>query len=161
MCKIFHYLHLLTEGKGPLTPSIADRTGKKKKKNCVSPRININRSHTETYSQDRRGCSKPEIAGVSMPSPISIHMPKMAMKSNTLLATILFSKNFPSALWFLVPLCTIDSECFREMIPIFMFLQSSEYRAKVPPAIIQCMQASIEIHATGELGKVHAFTLKC
>lgn len=56
---------LLTEGNGPLSPSIADST---------------------------------EIAGVSMPSPMSMHIPSIAMNNNTLLAVMVRSKNFPSLL---------------------------------------------------------------
>ena len=41
---------------------------------------------------------KPEIAGVSMPSPMSMHMPSIAMNSSALLAVMLRSKNFPSQL---------------------------------------------------------------
>lgn len=41
---------------------------------------------------------KPEIAGVSMPSPMSMHIPNIAMNSSTLLAVMLLSKNFPSLL---------------------------------------------------------------
>lgn len=63
---------LLTEGNGPLSPSIADST---------------------------------EIAGVSIPSPMSMHIPRIAMNNNTLLAVMLRSKNFPSLLGFLA---TVD-----------------------------------------------------
>lgn len=101
----------------------------------------------------KRNCTKPEIAGVSIPSPISMHMPKIAMKSNTLLAIILFSKNFPSALCFLLPFGTIELDCFREMIPIFMFLQSSEYKAKVPPAFNHYRYSSKDIQAQLNLEK--------
>ena len=41
---------------------------------------------------------KPEIAGVSMPSPMSMHIPSIAMNRSTLLAVMLRSKNFPSQL---------------------------------------------------------------
>lgn len=56
---------LLTEGNGPLSPSIADNT---------------------------------EIAGVRIPSPMSMHIPRIAMNNNTLLAVMLRSKNLPSLL---------------------------------------------------------------
>lgn len=56
---------LLTEGNGPLSPSIADNT---------------------------------EIAGVSMPSPMSMHIPSIDMNSSALLAVMLRSKNLPSEL---------------------------------------------------------------
>lgn len=81
--------------------------------------------------------NKPEMAGVSIPSPISMHMPSIAIKSNTLLATTLFSKNLQSLLWFSeLALGTFEFELTRllEITPIFIFLQSSEYRANVPPA---------------------------
>jgi hypothetical protein len=42
--------------------------------------------------------NKPEIAGVNMPSPMSMHIPRIAMNNNTLLAVMLRSKNFPSLL---------------------------------------------------------------
>lgn len=42
----------------------------------------------------------PEMAGVSMPSPISMHIPNIAMKSSTLLAIKLLSQNLPSLLGF-------------------------------------------------------------
>ena len=90
----------------------------------------------KNYLEYKRRCTKPEIAGVSIPSPINMHMPSMAMKSNTLLAIILLSKNFPSALCFLVPLDEIPEfgfEHFRERNPISMCLQSNEYKANVPP----------------------------
>lgn len=40
----------------------------------------------------------PEIAGVSMPSAISMHIPSIAMKSNILCDVLLFSKNLPNLL---------------------------------------------------------------
>lgn len=77
-----------------------------------------------------------------MPSPISMHMPKIAMKSNTRLATMLLSKNLPRLLCFSVPPfnwegITLEFElaCFGESMPMFKFLQSKEYKANVPPAI--------------------------
>lgn len=42
----------------------------------------------------------PEMAGVSMPSPISMHIPNIAMKSSTLLAIKLLSQNLPNLLGF-------------------------------------------------------------
>jgi hypothetical protein len=42
--------------------------------------------------------NKPEIAGVSMPSPMSMHIPRIAINNNALLAVMLRSKNFPSLL---------------------------------------------------------------
>lgn len=56
-------LRLLTDGNGPLSPSIADKT---------------------------------EIAGVRMPSPMSMHMPRMAVSSSSLLAIMLLSMNLLS-----------------------------------------------------------------
>lgn len=92
---------------------------------------------------DNRRKEIPEIAGVSMPSPISIHMPSMAIKNNTLLATKLLSISIPSLVWFfklwaiiLLPLEVIG--------PIFMWRQSNEYRANVPPA----MQANVLVFIT-------------
>ena len=73
-----------------------------------------------------------------------MHMPNIATKSNTLLATILLSKKIPILLFFSVPSCV---ECerlefeltrFGERIPIFTCLQSNEYKANVPPAIKRC-----------------------
>lgn len=92
----------------------------------------------------------PEIAGVRIPSPITMHMPSIAIKSNNLLATTLFLKNLASLLCFSVP--SSKRECERlelefagleERIPIFMFLQSNEYKAKVPPAMNQCSTSQI------------------
>lgn len=84
----------------------------------------------------------PEIAGVRIPSPITIHVPNIAIKSNILLATTLFLKNLASLLWFSMPSSKIERERlefelagFELRIPIFICLQSNEYRAKVPPAI--------------------------
>lgn len=78
----------------------------------------------------------PDIAGVRIPSPITMHMPNIAIKSNNLLAIILFLKNFASLLCFSVP--SFGFEGLEERIPIFIFLQSNEYSAKVPPASNQC-----------------------
>jgi hypothetical protein len=87
---------------------------------------------------------KPEIAGVSIPSPISMHVPNIAMKSSALLAAMLLSKKFPSLLLFSVASCKTECEklefvctCLEERIPIFIFLQSNEYKANVPPAYNQ------------------------
>lgn len=78
-----------------------------------------------------------------MPSPMSMHMPSIATKSSNLLATILPSMNFPSLLFFSIPSSMIVCERldFADLasarlvsrIPIFIFLQSSEYNANVPP----------------------------
>jgi hypothetical protein len=74
-----------------------------------------------------------------------MHMPNIATKSNTLLANILLSKKIPSLLCFLV---TSSIECerlefvlarFEERIPIFICLQSNEYKANVPPVINLCL----------------------
>lgn len=87
---------------------------------------------------------KPEIAGVSMPSPISMHMPNIAIKSNTLLAIILLLKKLASLLWSFAPACPpewktlgFESMHLEGRIPIFKFLQSNEYKAKVPPRKIE------------------------
>lgn len=82
-----------------------------------------------------------------MPSPISMHIPNIGKKSNTLLATMLLSIDFLIALWFLVPLCSEEFEDFGERILISMFLQSKEYKANVPPAINQSLDASKDIRA--------------
>ena len=42
--------------------------------------------------------NKPEIAGVRIPSPMSMHIPRIAMNNNTLLAVKLRSKNLPRLL---------------------------------------------------------------
>lgn len=72
-----------------------------------------------------------------MPSPIIMHVPSIAMKSKTLLAINVLSKNLPRLLSFLLRLACERLEfklaCSEERIPIFMFLQSKEYRANVPP----------------------------
>jgi hypothetical protein len=75
-----------------------------------------------------------------------MHMPNIATKSNTLLATPLLSKKNRSLLCFLV---TSSLECerleefvlarFEERIPIFICLQSNEYKANVPPVINLCL----------------------
>lgn len=52
------------------------------------------------HMQHKIVCNKvPEIAGVSMPSPMSIHTPSIAMNSTILRAVMLCSRNFPSLLW--------------------------------------------------------------
>jgi hypothetical protein len=63
------------------------------------------------------------------------------MKSSTLLATMLLSKKIPSLLLFSVLPCKTEWDklefvctCLEERILIFIFLQSNEYRANVPPA---------------------------
>lgn len=81
------------------------------------------------------------MAGVSMPSPINIHMPSIAMKNNTLLAIKLLSINIPSLLGFSNPWCKLlyerlDCEftlVVEVILPMFICLQSNEYRANVPP----------------------------
>ena len=42
--------------------------------------------------------NKPEIAGVRIPSPMSMHIPRIDMNNNTLLAVKLLSKNLPRLL---------------------------------------------------------------
>lgn len=86
--------------------------------------------------------NKPEMAGVSIPSPISMHMPSIAMKSKTLLAITLFSINLPNLLgfwelWYTLACEILEFETmrFEERNPISIFLQSNEYNANVPPAI--------------------------
>lgn len=93
--------------------------------------------------------TKPEIAGVSIPSPISMHMPNIARKSNILLATILSSKNLPSLLLVPMPSCKpereilmLEATLWEERNPTFIFLQSREYKANVPPAT---NQLSVEV----------------
>lgn len=70
-----------------------------------------------------------------------MHVPSIAIKSNTLLATTLFLKNFASLLCFSVPSSKRERERvelefagLEVSMPMFIFLQSDEYRAKVPPA---------------------------
>ena len=77
-----------------------------------------------------------------MPSPISMHMPNIAIKRSILRAVMLCSKNFPSLLFFSVPKEGLACEEFDfpptfldGRIPILTCLQSREYRAKVPPAV--------------------------
>lgn len=77
-----------------------------------------------------------------MPSPMSMHIPSIAMKSTILLAVILRSINIPSLLRISVPTeglaCTAfvtESAFFEGRMPMFVCLQSREYRANVPPAI--------------------------
>lgn len=72
-----------------------------------------------------------------MPSPISMHIPKIETKSNTLWATILFLKKLTSLLFLSVFSGKTEFELARleERIPIFIFLQSNEYTANVPPAV--------------------------
>lgn len=85
------------------------------------------------------------MAGVRIPSPMSMHVPSIAMNSNIRLAMILLSKNFPSLICFAVPPGRIEPgrfvllECKMLML---MFLHSSEYRANVPPA----METSSSVH---------------
>lgn len=76
-----------------------------------------------------------------------MHIPNIGKKSNTLLATMLLSIDFLIALWLLVPLCSEEFEDFGERILISMFLQSKEYKANVPPAINQSLDASKDIRA--------------
>lgn len=73
-------------------------------------------------------------------------MPNIATKRSTLLAIMLPSKNFASLVLFSVMPGWISLEKFRlestflELrIPTFIFLQSSEYNANVPPASNQML----------------------
>jgi hypothetical protein len=82
------------------------------------------------------------MAGVRMPSPISMHMPNIATKSNILLANMLLSRNFSSLPCFLGfkfdgPLSEsfLEFEFLDERMPMLACRQSREYRANVPPAI--------------------------
>lgn len=123
-------------------PSIADNTDSRLR---VERIIQINialKNKTLNYQKKnmKNHGDKPEIAGVSIPSPINMHMPNIAMKSNILLATILLSKNLPSLLLFSVPSCKLECEILEselmrlaERNPISIFLQSKEYKANVPP----------------------------
>jgi len=78
---------------------------------------------------------QPEIAGVSIPSPISIQVPNIAMKSNSLLATRLFSNNLASHVCVSVVLWEFNPVCLEGKIPILKCLHSNEYRANVPPTM--------------------------
>lgn len=82
----------------------------------------------------------PEMAGVRMPSPISMHMPNIATKSSILLANMLRSRNFTSLPGLLGskfdgPLnkISLGFEFLDERRPMSAWRQSREYRAKVPP----------------------------
>lgn len=67
-------------------------------------RIAADRASTTDLLTEGNGALSPlmadntEIAGVSMPSPMSMHIPSIAMNNSTLLAVMLLSKNFPSQL---------------------------------------------------------------
>ena len=85
---------MLTEGKGALIPSIADNTVKRFKSSRKQSKKNTR------CIKEKENDEKPEIAGVSIPSPINMHVPNIAMNSSTLLATMLLSKKIPSLLLF-------------------------------------------------------------
>lgn len=94
------YLHLLIEGKGALIPSIADNTEKLNNNEDGNGYGYLGGKGGRNTNVKVGHTNKPEIAGVSIPSPISMHMPSIAIKSSSRLATMLFSKKLPSLLCF-------------------------------------------------------------
>lgn len=132
---VLDYLHLLTEGKGPLNPSIADNT-ETVKKYFWDKYFEIWNHWISISSIKLNEQWKPEMAGVRMPSPMSMHIPSTATNSNILRAMMLRSRNFPSlpGSW-LCERSSIEFSFFDGRMPMLMCLQSKEYMAKVPPAV--------------------------
>lgn len=94
----------------------------------------------------KRESAVPDMAGVRMPSPISMHMPNIATKSNILLANMLRSRNFSSLpcllrFKFNGPLCktSLGFVFLDERMPMLACRQSREYKAKVPPDLSFCV----------------------
>lgn len=98
------YLHLLTEENRARKPPIADNTDRQKgqlmKLKMKEGKLTSTQKVAKSKLKGPTQANIPEMAGVSMPSPISMHIPNIAMKSSTLLAIKLLSQNLPNLLGF-------------------------------------------------------------